>query len=60
VRAYFPDAADLPVISQVMSSAKMPATYPEPFAHERTASVTISRLALMAGLILRQRLLGQT
>ena len=46
--AYFRDAADLPVISQVISSAKMLATYPVPFAQERNASVTISRLELMA------------
>src|SRR5580693_9039205 len=52
VLAYFRDAADLPVISQVMSSAKMLATYPVPLAQERNASVTISRLELMPDLIL--------
>src|ERR1700722_1226713 len=52
VLAYFLDAAGLPVISQVMSSAKMLATYPVPFAQERNASVTISRLELMADFIL--------
>jgi hypothetical protein len=44
--AYFPDAADLPVISQVISSAKMLVTYPVPSAQERNASVTMSRLDL--------------
>jgi hypothetical protein len=44
--AYFLDAADLPVISQVISSAKMLVTYPVPSAQERKASVTISRLDL--------------
>jgi hypothetical protein len=34
VLAYFLDAADLPVISQAMSSAKMLATYPVPFIQE--------------------------
>jgi hypothetical protein len=47
--AYFLDTADLPVISQVMSSAKMLVTYPVPFAQEWNASVTMSRLDLMAG-----------
>ena len=46
VLAYLRDAADLPVISQVMSSAKMLATYPVPFAQELNAAVTISRLEL--------------
>src|SRR5882724_2379294 len=48
----FPDTADRPAISHVMSSAKMLATYPVPFAQERNASMTISRLELIAGLIL--------
>src|SRR3984885_13178156 len=52
VLAHFLDAADRPMISQVMSSAKMLATYPVPFAQERNASVTISRLELMADFIL--------
>src|SRR5262249_18994670 len=50
VLAYFLDTADLPVISQVMSSAKMLVTYPVPFAQEWNASATMSRLDLMAGL----------
>jgi hypothetical protein len=50
--AYFLDTADLPVISQVMSSAKMLVTYPVPVAQERNASVTMSRLDLMADLVL--------
>jgi hypothetical protein len=45
----FPDAADLPVISQVMLSAKMLVTYPVPSAQEWNASVTMSRLDGMAG-----------
>src|SRR5215472_14842819 len=44
VLAYFLDTADLPVISQVMSSAKMLVTYPVPFAQEWNASATMSRL----------------
>lgn len=46
--AYFLDTADLPVISQAVSSAKMLVTYPAPFAQEWNASVTMSRLDLMA------------
>jgi hypothetical protein len=38
VLAYFLDAADLPVIPQVMSSAQILATYPVPSAQERNAS----------------------
>src|ERR1700728_2466012 len=43
VLGYFLETADLPVISQVMSSAKMLVTYPVPFIHAAKASVTISR-----------------
>src|SRR6185437_9410253 len=46
----FLDTADLPAISHVMSSAKMLVMYPVPFAQERNASVTISRLELIARL----------
>jgi hypothetical protein len=52
VLAYFLDTADLPVISQVMSSAKMLVMYPAPSAQERNASATISRLDLLAHLTL--------
>jgi hypothetical protein len=43
VLAYFLDTADLPVNSQVTSSAKMLVMYPVPFAQEGNASATISR-----------------
>src|SRR3954470_17762861 len=51
---YVPAARDRPTISQVMSSAKMLATYPSPRDHASKASATISRFVLT-----RQDLLGR-
>ena len=59
VLPYFLDAADLPVISHVMSSAKMLLTYPIPFIQALNASVTMSRLDVMAALILPAAAGGQ-
>ena len=43
--AYFRESAEWPVISHVMSSAKVPVTEPEPSIQAAKAAVTISRLA---------------
>src|SRR5919107_6255723 len=52
---YVPAARDRPTISQVMSSAKMLATYPFPRDHASKASATISRFVFT-----RQDLLGRS